>query len=153
MDQYQNKFRQTEANTLTHNLSTFYTPNPCRYFTPQQHNPAKTMVSNEWKPSHRKTCWYVNSHTVMLICGRHIRENNHIRNYHIRPYMIICGTVCDDRAKAYVNIWMLICEHFFFDHMWTFQCSHMNICSHVNISGVHIWSPYMILMFTYEHWK
>ena len=36
MNQYQNKFRQTKANTPTHNPSTFYTLTPCRYFTPHK---------------------------------------------------------------------------------------------------------------------
>ena len=36
MDQYQKKFKQTKANTLTHNPSTSYTLTPCRYFTPHK---------------------------------------------------------------------------------------------------------------------
>ena len=38
----------------------------------------------------------MSSYTGMFIYGRHIRTNDHIRDDHIRPYMIIYGPVYDN---------------------------------------------------------
>ena len=46
----------------------------------------------------------MSSYTGMFIYGRHIRTNDHIRDDHIRPYMIIYGPVYNNRTKSYMII-------------------------------------------------